>query len=560
MVLEITYLVGLILAFILYTVILLYAWRNWHTAGVKIYFAHVLCVIQAIFCFLMLSLSQNDTYALFWLRWRFFGILMVTPLYTIFALYYAGYDQWLNPRWSISLFLPTLLAQILIWTDPKLFFAEITFERGELLMKQGYVFSNISQVLQALNYLMGFIAIIILAEKGWRSRAPYRQQAWILAGAVFFAGVSSLHPQFFRGDPILIFTPIGIAIGGAIGAWALFGYGLLNLAPIAYEKVFTSLKEPIWVVDQNQKISEINPAAEALLPRGESVIGQSLTQAFPQAVDIHATTEIQMREQFFELRPSPIYFANQQVGQVMVAYDITARRHAEDAQQRLIEALDAYAHMVAHDLKNPLAGIYAFSGFMLDEDPNKPIAVIREHVEYINELSLNMSKVVDEMLLLSTIQKSREVKIGPIQMEKLVRQAMARLQHLIGQRGASIQVADSFPIALGYAPWVEEIWVNYLSNAVKYGGEPPQIKVGAESYNGVIRFWVKDNGAGLSSEDQAKLFKTFQRINPDQMDGHGLGLSIVRQIAERLNGEVGVESSQGQGSFFYFTLPTSFAS
>jgi two-component system, sensor histidine kinase and response regulator len=103
---------------------------------------------------------------------------------------------------------------------------------------------------------------------------------------------------------------------------------------------------------------------------------------------------------------------------------------------------------------------------------------------------------------------------------------------------------------------VAEVWANYLSNAIKYGGDPPRAELGADlPADGRVRFWVRDNGPGLSPEDQARLFAPFERLHQVRAQGHGLGLSIVRRIVEKLGGEVGVESAVGQGSTFWFTLP-----
>ena len=117
---------------------------------------------------------------------------------------------------------------------------------------------------------------------------------------------------------------------------------------------------------------------------------------------------------------------------------------------------------------------------------------------------------------------------------------------------------SEWPSAMGHAPWVEEVWVNYLSNAIKYGGsesEPPRIELGAETQaDGMIRFWVHDNGPGIAPEDQARLFTPFTRLDQARATGHGLGLSIVRRIAEKLGGQASVDSQVGQGSTFSFTL------
>jgi signal transduction histidine kinase len=108
---------------------------------------------------------------------------------------------------------------------------------------------------------------------------------------------------------------------------------------------------------------------------------------------------------------------------------------------------------------------------------------------------------------------------------------------------------------LGYAPWIEQVWINYLTNALKYSGDATQVKLGGERMvNGTVRYWVRDYGPGLSEEEQAALFRPFTRLNY-QVEGHGLGLSIVKRIVEKLDGDVGVESTPGEGSTFYFTLP-----
>jgi signal transduction histidine kinase len=133
----------------------------------------------------------------------------------------------------------------------------------------------------------------------------------------------------------------------------------------------------------------------------------------------------------------------------------------------------------------------------------------------------------------------------------------SRLANVIEERQARITMPHRWPDALGFAPWVEEVWVNYVSNALKYGGEPPLVSVGGEIQPGAehVRFWVRDNGPGLTQDQQDRLFTPFTRLGQIKVEGHGLGLSIVQRIVDKLGGEVGVDSAPGQGSTFWFTLP-----
>jgi signal transduction histidine kinase len=166
-----------------------------------------------------------------------------------------------------------------------------------------------------------------------------------------------------------------------------------------------------------------------------------------------------------------------------------------------------------------------------------------------------VSSIVDELLLLSEV-RSVQVALQPLDMASIVAEAQERLALAIQECQAQIIAPDRWPVAWGYAPWVEGVWTNYVSNALKYGGTPPRVELGATPLSeGGVRFWVRDNGSGLSPEDRARLFMPFARLGQARAKGHGLGLSIVRRIVDKLGGQVGVESQVGQGSTFSFTLP-----
>lgn len=223
--------------------------------------------------------------------------------------------------------------------------------------------------------------------------------------------------------------------------------------------------------------------------------------------------------------------------------------------------LDAFAHTVAHDLKNPLAALISASDLLRNDLDQIPVDKRDWFLDIIHQNSRKMSNIIDELLLLASVRKMEEVKLGPLDMAAIVPSALERLSGMIADYQAEITAPDAaaWPAALGYGPWVEEIWVNYISNAIKYGGDastPPRVEVGATlQADGRVRFWVRDNGRGLTPDEQARLFTQFTRLHQIKAEGHGLGLSIVRRIADKLGGEVGVESEIGRGSVFYFTLP-----
>jgi signal transduction histidine kinase len=218
--------------------------------------------------------------------------------------------------------------------------------------------------------------------------------------------------------------------------------------------------------------------------------------------------------------------------------------------------LDAFAHTVAHDLKNPLTALIGFSGLLEGRFTKMSEEKLRHNLQIIGQNGRKMRNIIDELLLLASVRKVEEVETGPLDMVRITDEARGRLADPIAEQQAEIIAPDSWPVALGYGPWVEEVWVNYLSNALKYGGQPPRVELGAtEQEDGAVRFWVYDNGPGLALEEQAQLFTPFTRLHQARAKGHGLGLSIVQRIVEKLGGQVGVESTPGQGSTFFFTLP-----
>ncbi len=226
--------------------------------------------------------------------------------------------------------------------------------------------------------------------------------------------------------------------------------------------------------------------------------------------------------------------------------------------------LDAFAHTVAHDLKNPLSVVSGYTEFLamyLDKlDPDQ----LKEAAELAAHSALKAVDIVNNLLLLASTNK-QAVESRPLDMAKIVQETQHRLRNMIKEYQPDIRLPLAWPTVLGHAPWIEEVWANYVSNALKYGGRPPRLELGGELLPNVsdsnlitsrpARFWVKDNGPGLTPEQQARLFTPFERLSQVKVSGYGLGLSIVKRIVEKLGGMVGVESEVGHGSTFYFTLP-----
>ena len=247
---------------------------------------------------------------------------------------------------------------------------------------------------------------------------------------------------------------------------------------------------------------------------------------------------------------------------IAVIDDITERKQAERALEQRTEQLqarneelDAFAHTVAHDLKNPISLVIGYVDVLRQYRDTMSEQQIEDHLATVIQNSLKTINIIDELLLLAGVRQM-DIAPAPIDMGHRVESCLRRLAMVIREREAQVEVPQEWPVAVGYGPWIEEVWSNYISNACKYGGNPPLIQLGATpEEDGIICFWVKDNGQGLDEPAQQKLFAPFTRLQGSKESGHGLGLSIVKRIMTRMGGTVGVKSRPGEGSTFYFCLP-----
>lgn len=226
----------------------------------------------------------------------------------------------------------------------------------------------------------------------------------------------------------------------------------------------------------------------------------------------------------------------------------------EELRKTILE-LDAFAHTVAHDLKNPLQGILGLSESLRCYWDDIAEEEKKELVSMIEESGVTMGNIVNELLLLASVRKEK-VELAPVEPLDLIEKARKRLLYRIRETKARIEVTEPLGSFLGYGPWVEEVLSNFCSNALKYGGTPPWIRIGTDrTPDGRVLLWVEDNGPGIPQDQRKGLFEEFTRYERVRAEGHGLGLSIVRRIMDKLGGEVGADDAvTGLGGARFFAI------
>lgn len=239
----------------------------------------------------------------------------------------------------------------------------------------------------------------------------------------------------------------------------------------------------------------------------------------------------------------------------------------KERTEELEEANAAKTMFVAnmsHDIRNPLNGIVglalALEETKLDHKQREIIATLRECTTYLSSL-------VDDVLDFASIEAGKfELRAGPFVPADLLNSIVTTLRSEANQRSALITIEtdpDLPPMLRGDAGRIQQILVNYLSNALKYAGGHIRLGVSvAADSPGEIEFFVADEGAGISEEEQKALFTKFSRLDGarrDNIKGTGLGLAACRLLADAMGGSVGVESRLGNGSRFILRLPLTIA-
>jgi signal transduction histidine kinase len=570
-----------------------FAWRRRDKPATTAFIMLMLCVTVWTAASSMRMLVNTPQAARFWWNVIFFGIATTPVAFLAFALEYTGRGKWLTRARLVALSVIPLITQIIVWTSdvPGLFYQRIEFAQGGLSTAPDIlVWGPWFWVHTVYSYSLIMVTVILIVLTLLRSSDLYRRQATTLLAGALFPLTANLIVTFELIPGVNAnLNAIGFAVTGMIVAWSIFRYRLLDIVPIARDALIDSMSDGMLVLDAENQVVDLNPAMQAILASGllyaqgsparsirARLIGQPAEEVFARWPDLVAHLEDEAGTQseivlqgeenhcHYDLRISMLTNRRGQfTGRLIVLRDITDRMQTEEALRQYtaeLEAsnaeLDAFAHTVAHDLKDPLAVMVGYSSLLESQDDLTDQASVQENLQRIIRNGYKMTDIVDELLLLASVRKVDEVEMCPLDTAAVIAEVRKRLTRTIAEHRAEIRTPDEWPVAIGYAPWVEEVWVNYISNACKYGGTPPHVELGAaEQSDGMVRFWVRDDGAGLTREQQDRLFTQFTQLHELRRKGHGLGLSIVQRIVDKLGGQVGVESQVGTGSTFFFTLP-----
>lgn len=333
--------------------------------------------------------------------------------------------------------------------------------------------------------------------------------------------------------------------------------------------IFNSMIEGVIVVDNKACIISINHTIESIFgisnkdARGkvflEAIRNNDIADVISSVLRGGSSRSAELAlmypvNKIFDVNVTPIFDDDRVGGCLVVIHDITEIRRLETVRRDFVAN-------VSHELKTPLTAIKGFIETLLegalDDKKNS-----RDFLMIVNDHAERLSSLVNDLLSLSHLE-SKEIVLEKEKInlreeaEKVILGFKAQLKR------KHISVKDELPAGVSVMAdrnRIEQVFTNLIDNAIKFNKEKGAVRIYSEDIDSSVKIIIEDSGMGIPKKDIARIFERFYRVDKArsrELGGTGLGLSIVKHIAELHGGSVGVESSEGFGSKFWFILPKS---
>lgn len=355
----------------------------------------------------------------------------------------------------------------------------------------------------------------------------------------------------------------------------------------ALEGLINAIPDPIYVVKlEGLRVSYCNTIfAQSLgFNSRDQVQGKTVAECFSsseaerflqysqtvfeggQLVHQHETLEQKEGIRHYDAFKVPLRNKSGQIYALLgISHDITElinARHALSKQTAQLETtnneLEAFSYSVSHDLRAPLRAIDGYTRILLEDFGDRIDEEGKRVIDVITHNAIKMGQLIDNLLDFSRLGRKELVKLQ-INTHHLVASIITDLKRQTADRQITWDIKP-LPPSTGDVNMLKQVWINLVSNAVKYTRDQPQarVEIGNLPADNESIFYVKDNGVGFDMQYSSKLFGVFQRLHSEEeFEGTGVGLAIVQRIVTRHGGRIWAEGEPGVGATFFFSLPLS---
>jgi len=516
---------------------------------------------------------------LFWINIEYLGIAFIPAFWLFFLLKFTGKDKWLKPKYFYAFMLLPLITLLMVWTNKyhHLHYTSVSLDNSGpfplLSLETGpwYIVHTI------YFYTLLVWGVILLVNKYRKSDQVFRRQNLTILVAVFIPWVANVMYLFgYRPMGHIDSTPFAFIITMLFLSIGLVRFRLLDIIPIAREKVIEAMNEGLIVTDNQDRVVDLNQEIRNILTLEEKkIIGKRLELILPEQTELYELIkarkggQLQLNlvnsEIFLEASLTPL-FENQHAysGLIILIRDITERVEIENKLRLQSEQLlgmnklkDRLFSIIAHDLRGPLINLNDIIKML-----NEGMITEEEFKSFVPQLSKNIgytTGLLENLLFWSKSQLQGEV-VKPIYFN--LKEVSVNILHLFENtiHEKDILIDNNIPLTCKvYADkdMIQLVVRNLISNAVKFSKRGGSIKLTTRIEGNNTILCVTDTGVGISDSDQKKIFEqeTFTTRGTDNEQGTGLGLLLCKDFIEKNGGLIWVESEIGKGSKFCVRIP-----
>jgi len=338
---------------------------------------------------------------------------------------------------------------------------------------------------------------------------------------------------------------------------------------LTLDGVLNTMTSQLWVLDEHGSVTRINRAGlQALHLHDQHLQGTRLQDLWPELAQLYLHGDTLPDEpQELPTPDGPRWFLlqrdEQERGTLLLLTDVTPlqlSRHALEASNvnltRSNTDLEHYAFVASHDLQEPLRTIGSFAGLLLATQGDRLDERGQFYARNVIEGAERLKRLIQDLLSFAKV-RAEQLEFAPVDMTHVTHAVLATLEEEVGRCAAHVTVAPLPPV-LGRESLITQLLFNLMQNALKFCRDDLtlHLNVHAEPQGDFVRFTVEDNGIGIAPEYQEQVFVIFQRLHGRaRYQGNGLGLAICRRIVELHGGRIWLESQEGMGCRFHFTLP-----
>lgn len=530
-----------------------------------------------------IELTQTEIQSmLFFTKLEYIGLVMAPTCWVIFALKYTGFEDKTKPWLYPVLFILPVLIYLIVLTNP---LHQLHYKSNWLITKGPFPLLGIEKgplyIVQVIySYAFYFLGTIVIWKRFEFANSHFKLQTRLLILGGFFPLFINILYQtsWFRPYEGLDMTPYAFLFTYIFLAIAILKFNLLNLKPVARDKILEVMNRGVLVFDHRKKIEDFNLAAKKFCLHPEKIlIGQHAEVIFKERPEIlglldqmePSTRESRINgpngETIIKIESVPIKDGGPLISGVLLLFDdITKeiqineklKKQATELQQ-LNDLKDKFFSIISHDLKGPVFGVKELihltqTGLVSEEEFIAMLPEVSKNMEHVailleNLLAWTSSQLRGEYLQLQKIDLQKLITSQKNLLDRIAKEKLIEIE-LFGFENTWVKADKNM---------LELIFRNLISNAIKFSKPQGLVKVSCQSEGDKHKICVQDFGLGISEENLQKLRGgiSFTTRGQSNESGTGLGMLLVKEYLEKNGGTLKVDSKEGEGSVFCIELP-----